>query len=77
MLFLIASTGHSWREVEDDWDFPRLERWLAYCAKHPPLQAMVQSYLRIEPADVTRVTTENMQQVVAMLSMDSKTGGSA
>jgi hypothetical protein len=69
IMFLISSTGHGWREIEDEWDFPRLERWLAYCEKHPPLQMMVQAYLGCNPKDdgPMRVTEENFDQFIAML----------
>ena len=37
MMFLILTTGHPWKEIEEEWDIPRVERWLAYCQNHPPL----------------------------------------
>jgi hypothetical protein len=67
MNFLISSTGHGWREIQDEWDFPRLERWIKYCERHPTLQAMVQAYLHIEYEEPLRVTEENIGDIMQML----------
>jgi hypothetical protein len=45
---LIATTGHSWDQVRNDWDLPRLFAWSEYCGEHPTLRNMVQRYLGIE-----------------------------
>jgi hypothetical protein len=46
---LIAATGHTWTEVRDDWDFPRVNAWVEFTADHPPLHAMVAAYLGYKP----------------------------
>ena len=74
MMFLISSTGHSWREVEDEWDFPRLQRWIEYCAKHPPLQTMVAAYLGLNKPEPIRLTEDNFKQFIDALSMENHVG---
>lgn len=73
----MSSTGHGWREVEDEWDFPRLERWLEYCSRHPPLQMMVQAYLGMGKDEPMKLSEDNFGQFIDMLSMESKVGGNA
>lgn len=75
-MFLKSSTGDSWREIEDEWDFPRLERWLQYCQRHPPLQVMVSSYLGINREEPMRVTEKNFPEFLTMLSMSKGAGAS-
>jgi hypothetical protein len=65
------------REIEDDWDLPRVEGWIKYCEHHPPLQAMVAAYLKLDKPKPMRVTEANFTEFIGMLRMDSKTGGSA
>jgi hypothetical protein len=69
ICFLISSTGHGWREIEDEWDFPRYERWMQYCQDNPPLQMMVMGYLGLKRREAMRVTEENFDDFVAMLGM--------
>ena len=69
--FLIASTGHGWREIYDEWDFPRLNRWIEYCNDHPTLQAMVQAYLGIKRNKPIRLTEANF--AVFMRNLQSGT----
>ena len=35
--------------MREEWDIPRLLAWYSYCERFPPVQAMVQAYLRIKP----------------------------
>lgn len=59
MNFILSSTGAGWREIEDEWDFPRAERWIDYCSVHPPLQMMIAAYLGFNKPKPIRVTKEN------------------
>jgi hypothetical protein len=74
---VLSSTGRGLLEIESEWDLPRVEAWLHYCEKHPPLQAMVAAYLGLEKSEGVRVTEENFTEFIGMLQMDSKTSGSA
>jgi hypothetical protein len=75
-MFIISSTGHGWREIQDEWDFPRVERWIDYCSHHPPLQAMVAAYLGLNKQEKPmRITEENFGDFVRMLNADSQVGG--
>ncbi len=70
MMFLILSTGHGWQEIEEEWDLPRVERWIAYCQKHPPLQWMVAAYLGFDKpgkGESMRVTEDNFESFARML----------
>ena len=73
-MFIISSTGHGWREVQDEWDFPRLERWLEYCEDHPPLQMMVEAYMGIKKEKPFKVTEENFGEFVKRFGISAKVG---
>jgi hypothetical protein len=79
MLFLISSTGHGWREIEDEWDFPRLQRWLKYCEEKPPLREMVAAYLgygkSVSREFTMKVTEENFSDFLKKLQSEGATGG--
>lgn len=78
MCFIVSSTGHGWREVQDEWDLPRVEQWLAFCETHPPLQLMVQSYLGIKPqgdGGAFRVTEENFDDFMKMVNTQGTLNG--
>jgi hypothetical protein len=71
-MFLVATTGHGLREIEDEWDYPRLERWIEYCEEHPPVQWMVQAYLGLtERQKPFKVTEENFSDFCRMIAADS------
>ena len=77
-MFLIMTTNHSLLQIESEWDFPRLERWLVWCEKHPPMQLMVAAYLGFgAKAEPMRVTEKNFDEFLSMLSVHTKTGGNA
>jgi hypothetical protein len=42
---LIACTGHTWSEIDLEWDIPRLDAWTRSIGRLPPLQAMVGRYI--------------------------------
>jgi hypothetical protein len=69
MMFLVLTTGHTWHEIEENWDLPRVERWMDYCQKHPPLQWMVSAYLGFnnESNKAVRVTNENFDEFMKMI----------
>jgi hypothetical protein len=66
---LIASTGHTWTEVRDDWDLPRLIAWTEYSSDHPPLHLMVASYLGIKPRISKPTEADNEAAAAFLLSV--------
>lgn len=71
MMFIKSSTGDSLREIEEEWDFPHAERWIDYCAEHPPLQMMVAAYLGMGskgPRPI-KVTEENFGDFMQMIGI--------
>ncbi len=74
----MLSTGHTLSQIKIEWDFPRLERWIEYCEKHPPLQAMIAAYLGVgdaRKAGQMRLTEENFESFISMLNAESKLTG--
>lgn len=50
-----------------EWDFPRIKAWLAYCDKHPPLQALAQGYVGYSKPEPVRITEENFSDFIKSL----------
>jgi len=76
IFFLVSSTGRGLKEIRSEWDFPRLEKWIDYCGKHPPLQAMVAAYFQIgTKEEPLRLTDENFGEFMQRLSVESKLNG--
>jgi hypothetical protein len=61
--------------IRDDWDIPRLMAWYEYCAEHPPVQAMVQAYLRIKPRRRVPEGSTDSNALVAELRKIASLGG--
>jgi hypothetical protein len=51
--YLIDTTGQGWRELDADWDIPRLKAWNAYSKGFPGLREIVARYIGYKPADPT------------------------
>ena len=76
IFFLVSSTGRGLGEIRREWDFPRLEKWIDYCEKHPPLQAMVAAYFGIgTKEEPLRLTEENFTGFMQRLSAEAKMNG--
>jgi hypothetical protein len=78
ILFLVSSTGRGLKEILTEWDFPRLDRWIEYCTRHPPLQIMIASYLGVGDAKKNaplKLNDDNFQDFMSMLSAESKVNG--
>jgi len=70
IFFLVSTTGHSLKQIKVEWDIPRVERWIEYCGKHPPLQAMVAAYLGIEAKEPLRLTDDNFGDFLQMIKAE-------
>lgn len=57
---MIANTGHTWSEVGQEWDLPRLFAWTRTIGRLPPLQCMVGHYLgyKMPEAEQPELTME-------------------
>jgi hypothetical protein len=44
-------TGHTFRQIDEQWDQPRLEAWNRLMGGMPPLAVMVGSYIGYKPPE--------------------------
>lgn len=54
--------------MRNDWDLPRLNSWTDYLTLRPPVQAMVQAYLKIKSGAV-KSKPEETPDIMHMLSV--------